>query len=119
MPCAAAVPCAAQSVEVAVDGGRLEVRDRGPGFSDADQPYVFDRFYRSVEARTEPGSGLGLAIVEQIVLRHRGSVWAHNRPDGGAAVGFEVPTGNGVDWRASYTALGAHLHGAPIIGSHG
>jgi two-component system sensor histidine kinase MprB len=110
---------ASSPVEVAVDGGRLEVRDRGPGFSDADQPHVFDRFYRSVEARTEPGSGLGLAIVEQIVLRHRGQVWAHNRPGGGAAVGFEVPTDADADSRASYTTLGEHLHGAPIIGSHG
>ena len=39
-------------------------------------------------ARTEPGSGLGLAIVQQIVERHDGRVWATNRADGGAEVGF-------------------------------
>ena len=52
---------------------------------------MFDRFYRSVEARTEPGSGLGLAIVKQAVERHGGTVWAANRAGGGAAVGFELP----------------------------
>jgi two-component system sensor histidine kinase MprB len=103
------------SVEVVVDGGRLEVRDHGPGIGEEDQPHIFDRFYRSTTARAEPGSGLGLAIVKQIVQRHHGAVWARNHADGGAVVGFEVPTSS----RASYTELGRALHGAPIIGSHG
>jgi two-component system sensor histidine kinase MprB len=79
-------------VEVVVTGTRLEVRDEGPGIPAADQPHVFDRFYRSDTARTEPGSGLGLAIVKQAVERHGGTVWARNRDDGaGATVGFELP----------------------------
>ena len=78
-------------IEVAVDGASLEVRDRGPGIDPADQPHVFARFYRSTSARTAPGSGLGLAIVRQIVERHGGEVWARNRSDGGAAVGFRLP----------------------------
>jgi two-component system, OmpR family, sensor histidine kinase MprB len=82
----------AASVDVVIDGTRLEVRDLGTGFHDADLPHVFDRFYRSVEARTQSGSGLGLAIVQQVVERHGGTVWAANRPDGGAVVGFELPT---------------------------
>ena len=78
-------------VEISVEGTRLEVRDQGRGIADGDQPYVFNRFYRSVDARTEPGSGLGLSIVKQTVERHHGSVWAVTRPEGGAAVGFELP----------------------------
>lgn len=78
-------------VEIAAGARRVEVRDRGPGIRLVDQPHVFDRFYRSAEARTEPGSGLGLAIVAQIVARHRGRVWAADREGGGAAVGFELP----------------------------
>jgi two-component system sensor histidine kinase MprB len=78
-------------VEVVVNGARLEVRDEGPGIPQADQPHVFDRFYRSDTARTEPGSGLGLAIVKQAVERHGGMVWARNRDDApGATVGFEL-----------------------------
>jgi two-component system sensor histidine kinase MprB len=79
------------AITIAITGNRVEVRDDGPGIAPADQPFVFDRFYRSAEARTEPGSGLGLAIVKQIVERHDGSVWATNRDGGGAAVGFELP----------------------------
>ncbi len=82
---------AGSPVELTVSGGRLEVRDRGPGIADVDRPLVFDRFYRAVEARTEPGSGLGLAIVRQIVERPGGRVWAENHPGGGAVVGFELP----------------------------
>jgi two-component system sensor histidine kinase MprB len=78
-------------VEVTVTGTRLQVRDHGRGFATSDLPQVFDRFYRSVEARTESGSGLGLAIVRQAVERHGGRVWAANAPDGGAVVGFELP----------------------------
>ncbi len=80
-------------VEITITGRRLEVRDHGPGIPADDLPHVFDRFYRSVGARTEPGSGLGLAIVQQIVTRHDGTVWATNRSDGsGAVVGFELPS---------------------------
>ena len=81
-------------VEIVVDGARLEVRDVGPGIPDADRPFVFDRFYRSTEARTAPGSGLGLAIVQRAVQRHGGTVWAGDRDGGpGAAVGFSIPGG--------------------------
>ena len=82
-------------VEVVVDGGRLEVLDRGPGIPAADQPLVFDRFYRSTASRAAPGSGLGLAIVRQIVEGHGGRVWATDRLGGGAAVGFELPSATG------------------------
>jgi two-component system sensor histidine kinase MprB len=78
-------------VEVVVTGTSVEVRDEGPGIPEADQPHVFDRFYRSDTARTEPGSGLGLAIVKQAVERHGGTVWAANRDGGhGASVGFRL-----------------------------
>ncbi|MGZ8765125.1 MAG: HAMP domain-containing sensor histidine kinase [Acidimicrobiia bacterium] len=86
-----AIKYSAGPVEVALDGHRLEVRDRGPGIPAEDLGFVFDRFYRSVAARAEPGSGLGLAIVQQIVERHSGTVWAANRDGGGAVVGFELP----------------------------
>jgi two-component system sensor histidine kinase MprB len=86
-----AVKYSAGPIEIVVHGCRMEVRDRGPGFTAGDLPHVFDRFYRADTARTEPGSGLGLAIVKQVVERDAGTVWAANRDGGGAAVGFELP----------------------------
>jgi two-component system sensor histidine kinase MprB len=83
------------AITIVINGARVEVRDDGPGIRPADQPHVFDRFYRSAEARTEAGSGLGLAIVKQIIERHGGTVWATNRDGRGAAVGFELPPAPG------------------------
>jgi two-component system sensor histidine kinase MprB len=78
-------------IEVTLDGGRLQVRDHGPGIPDDDLTRVFERFYRSPEARSLPGSGLGLSIVAAVVDAHGGTVFARNAPDGGAVVGFTVP----------------------------
>ncbi len=71
-------------IEVALKGGVLTVRDRGPGFQEEDLPNVFERFYRADEARKLPGSGLGLAIVRQAAEAHRGYARATNAPGGGA-----------------------------------
>lgn len=79
-----------QPIDIVVQGRSVIVRDRGPGIPSHDLEHVFERFYRSVEARTTPGSGLGLAIVETIIAGHGGTVIARNHPDGGAEVGFEL-----------------------------
>jgi two-component system sensor histidine kinase MprB len=79
-------------VEVSVQGGVLAVRDHGPGIAEKDLPRVFDRFYRSADARARPGSGLGLAIVRQVAELHGGAVHAVNDPDGGARLTLELPS---------------------------
>lgn len=78
-------------IRVAVNGKRIEVRDRGDGIPEDDLDYVFDRFYRSPSARTRPGNGIGLAIVRRVAELHGGEVWARNATDpAGAIVGFSV-----------------------------
>jgi two-component system sensor histidine kinase MprB len=69
----------------------VEVADAGPGIADADLPHVFERFYRSSEARTLPGSGLGLAIVKQVAQRHGGTATAGRAPEGGALFTLRLP----------------------------
>jgi two-component system, OmpR family, sensor histidine kinase MprB len=78
-------------VTVTLRGGALSVADQGPGIADADLPHVFDRFYRSAEARTMPGSGLGLSIVKQAADRHAGTVSAGPAPGGGALLTLRLP----------------------------
>jgi two-component system, OmpR family, sensor histidine kinase MprB len=82
----------AGTVEVVVDRAGLCVRDHGPGISQADLPFVFDRFYRGTNSRGQQGSGLGLAIVRQVAQQHGGSVSASNAPDGGAVFRMNLPT---------------------------
>ena len=64
------------TVQVRLRDGELTVTDEGPGIAPEDLPHVFERFYRSTDARALPGSGLGLAIVAQAARRHGGSVSA-------------------------------------------
>ena len=80
-------------VEIELADGDLSVRDHGPGFAEADLPYVFERFYRADSARALPGSGLGLAIVRQAAEAHGGDVQAANAAGGGALlrVSFGTP----------------------------
>jgi two-component system sensor histidine kinase MprB len=82
-------------IRVEVKDGTVTVTDEGPGFDPSDVPYVFERFYRSDAARSEPGSGLGLSIVKQIVDDHGGEVFARNSASGGAEVGFSLLTDEG------------------------
>ena len=79
------------TVTVRLQAGTLMVADQGHGIAEEDLPHVFDRFYRSPEARTMPGSGLGLAIVRQVAERHGGQVRAGRAPDGGAAFLLTLP----------------------------
>jgi two-component system sensor histidine kinase MprB len=72
-----------EDVEVELRDGQLMVRDHGPGISEEDLPYVFDRFYRARAARGLPGSGLGLAIVRQVAESHGGDVVAEQAQGGG------------------------------------
>ncbi|MGH2873293.1 MAG: HAMP domain-containing sensor histidine kinase [Solirubrobacteraceae bacterium] len=81
---AAKYGAAGGSVQVALSDGVLTVADHGPGFREADLPFVFDRFHRARDARSKPGSGLGLAIVRQAADAHGGFVEASNGAAGGA-----------------------------------
>ncbi len=78
-------------IEVVVDGGALEVLDRGPGVTPGEEERIFDRFHRSESARSMPGSGLGLSIVRDVIVRAGGTVSARQRDGGGAAIGFSLP----------------------------
>jgi two-component system sensor histidine kinase MprB len=78
-------------IRVDVTSGTVAVSDGGPGIPEPDLPLVFDRFYRSADARSRPGSGLGLAIVRDVAEAHGGTVFATGREGGGARVGFTVP----------------------------
>src|SRR5690606_38951368 len=93
-----------QPIEVTCEGGRVEVADRGPGIAAADRPHVFDRFYRSTDARSRPGSGLGLSIVAEVVAGHGGRTFAAERAGGGAVVGFVLPVGPEPAGRTGATA---------------
>ncbi|MFE7116962.1 sensor histidine kinase [Streptomyces sp. NPDC057654] len=77
-------------------GGGLDltVRDHGRGIAAEDLPYVFDRFYRSRQARALPGSGLGLAMARQIARAHGAELTAERAEGGGARFRLRFPGGS-------------------------
>ena len=70
------------TVHLTVAHGAVTIADEGPGIEPEDLPRIFDRFYRSPRARSQPGSGLGLAIVRQIAEAHGGSVTVEQSTQG-------------------------------------
>jgi PAS domain S-box-containing protein len=83
------------AVEADVEDGYVVVRvaDNGIGIPPADQPRVFDRFYRVESERTADvsGTGLGLAIVKTAIEKHKGRVWVESRPGKGSVFCFVLP----------------------------
>jgi signal transduction histidine kinase len=69
----------------------LTVEDRGPGIAEKQLDRIFERFERAASVRNYPGMGLGLYVAREIVVAHGGSIRAHNREGGGAAVEIRLP----------------------------
>jgi signal transduction histidine kinase len=72
---------------------RVEVTDEGTGIPAADAERVFERFYRSDQARSssEGGSGLGLAIVHWLVDLHGGTIRVEQAVPTGCRMIVELP----------------------------
>ncbi|MFJ6832889.1 sensor histidine kinase [Streptomyces sp. NPDC091209] len=81
------------TVDVRLRNGELTVRDHGPGIPTDELPHVFDRFWRSPDARALPGSGLGLSIVARTVQQCGGEVSLHPAAGGGTVATVRLPGG--------------------------
>jgi signal transduction histidine kinase len=71
----------------------LSVSDTGVGITESDQPYVFERFFRSKGSRqaNPGGSGLGLSIVRWIVEAHKGRVTIDSAVGRGSTFTVHLP----------------------------
>jgi signal transduction histidine kinase len=65
--------------------------DHGPGIPTDSLPLIFERFYRVRGEKTVTGTGLGLYICKQIILAHRGKIWAESTPGQGTTFFIELP----------------------------
>jgi two-component system OmpR family sensor kinase len=73
--------------------GRLTVADNGPGMTREQASHVFERFYRTDDARTRAsgGAGLGLAIAAALTAAHGGELTVDTEPGHGAAFHLRLP----------------------------
>ena len=80
-------------------GGRplviAEVRDGGPGLTEADLPVAFERsvLYQRYRGVRQVGTGLGLAIVAGLVARLGATIEAGHAIEGGARFTVRLPSG--------------------------
>ena len=71
---------------------QVEIEDNGKGIEAKDLVNIFDRFYRTDQARTtrEGGSGIGLSIVRKIIEDHSGKIWAGSHIGRGTTMYFVI-----------------------------
>jgi two-component system sensor histidine kinase KdpD len=70
----------------------VQVVNDGPGIPQAEQPFLFEKFYRGREARTRiAGTGMGLNISREIIAAHGGQIWVQSENGKGAQFCFTLP----------------------------
>ncbi len=71
----------------------IRVRDRGLGIAPAEQPHIFDKFFRASMAKAAGvrGTGLGLAMVRHIVAAHGGQLHVESQPGAGSTFTILLP----------------------------
>lgn len=75
------------------DSVSFTVEDTGIGIPEKDLNQIFDRFYRSKNAKdyNRDGTGLGLAISRAIVDNHKGSISAKSEVNVGTSFNIRLP----------------------------
>jgi two-component system, OmpR family, phosphate regulon sensor histidine kinase PhoR len=71
----------------------VEITDNGIGIDEAHIPRLFERFYRTDDARSREigGTGLGLAICKHIIEAHGENIHIRSQLNVGTTIGFTLP----------------------------
>ncbi|MBT2289116.1 HAMP domain-containing histidine kinase [Paenibacillus albidus] len=69
----------------------IQISDNGKGISPNDLPHIFERLYQGDKSRSTSGNGLGLAIAKELVLLHKGTIYAKNSLFGGTEFVIKLP----------------------------
>jgi signal transduction histidine kinase len=71
----------------------VHIADTGYGIPADSLPFLFDKFYRVQDAKTDgiKGTGLGLAITRKIIEAHDGRIWVESAVGEGSVFSFYLP----------------------------
>ncbi|KAA3615546.1 MAG: sensor histidine kinase [Calditrichaeota bacterium] len=72
---------------------QVRVTDEGIGLPDDELEVIFEKFIQSRKTKTGAGgTGLGLSICKEIIVAHKGKIWAERNPEGqGSSFVFTIP----------------------------
>jgi two-component system NtrC family sensor kinase len=79
----------------------VQVIDNGIGIPAADQPHIFEKFYRvrGDHVASIKGTGLGLALVKSIVEKHNGRIWLESVFGEGSTFTIALPPYTDIELR--------------------
>jgi PAS domain S-box-containing protein len=101
----------ANAIHYTLDGGKIDIKtqlmdgnlilsvqDEGIGISKEDLPHIFERFYRSDDARStnNTGTGLGLSIVKEMITAHGGTITVESEVGKGSIFTVKFPLQDGL-----------------------
>ncbi|MGB6408542.1 MAG: ATP-binding protein, partial [Planococcus donghaensis] len=69
----------------------IRIADNGSGIKKESLPHIFERFYKINNSANYKGSGLGLAIAKEIILAHKGEIWADSTEGQGSEFIIVLP----------------------------
>ncbi len=70
----------------------VTIHNEGENIPEQELESIFDKFTQSSATKTTAGgTGLGLSICQEIILEHRGQIWAENSTAGGPQFHFTLP----------------------------
>lgn len=61
----------------------IKIQDQGMGIKEEDQGSVFERFYRSKDAKDLPGFGIGLYLAREVLSKEGGYIKIYSKPGEG------------------------------------
>ena len=83
------------SVEVGSSAVLIRVRDSGIGVAPDEHERIFEKFYRSKDARVAKvtGTGLGLSLARDVARLHGGDITLESQLDRGSTFTMSLPLG--------------------------
>jgi signal transduction histidine kinase len=70
----------------------IQFRDMGVGISESDLPFIFEPFYRGMNAVSVSGHGIGLSLVEKIIKLHKAQLSVSSQLNKGSVFTITIPS---------------------------
>ncbi|EDP70198.1 two-component system sensor histidine kinase/response [Flavobacteriales bacterium ALC-1] len=74
----------------------LKISDSGKGIEAKHLPYIFDRYYKTLESSLDVGNGIGMALTKELITLLKGSITVESEIEKGTSFIIQLPIKNTV-----------------------